>query len=158
MGLQVSEVGAAGWGLYRSIWPPYFVRGVSGVRQPSGERCHHAVTIIISPSLLLMTCKLIKKRQRRERFPRFFFFLLSAPSIHGPFITRRPVCPSGLPPALHDDGTGHQGVMGKLKSHRQCLYKLSATQRRSGASSAPEMNEKIICTVCFIKGNHFSQI
>lgn len=47
--------------LYRSIWPPA-LEGVSGVRQASGERARHAITIIISPSLQLTTCKLIKER------------------------------------------------------------------------------------------------
>lgn len=51
-------------------------RGVCGVRQPSGERGHHAVTIIISPSPLLMTCKLITESDGGEQSHSkgFFFF------------------------------------------------------------------------------------
>lgn len=42
--------------------------GVSEVRQASAEHARHAITIIISLSLQLTTCKLIKERMVTERF------------------------------------------------------------------------------------------
>lgn len=108
--------------------------GVSGVGQATGEHASRAATIIISPFLRFATRKLIKEGRATERS--------SARFRRGGALNSSAFIRSGRPSRRGGAGVemmrGCEGVMGKLKPHRRCLYKLSASEERA--------------TACFVSG------
>lgn len=92
MGLRAGGVGVVCWagGALSFNLAALLRRGVSGVRQPSGERGHHAVTIIISPSPLL--CKLIKESDGSEQSHCLGFYFFAVPRLE----STAPSLPDGL--------------------------------------------------------------